>query len=108
MEEDSKLHERIRKKVLYGVGAVEGEPVYFGENLLRNGYEEDMEKQVALVRKGLDLLKEPRRWDNERHKVRALNEQGKRIFVIYESSEEGNVYYFMGWDDTPWIKEELT
>jgi len=59
-----------------------------------DGYEENMDKAVALVRKGLKLFKEPKRWDNERYKVRTLNEGGKRIFTIYETSGEGNRYYF--------------
>jgi len=104
MEEDDNSREYIRKKVLYDVGEVGEEHVYFGEHLLFDGYE-GMEEQMALVRKGLDLFKEPRDWDNERCKVRMFGEAGKMVFVIYNTSGERNGYYFMKKEDMPWIEE---
>jgi len=105
MGEDDRPGEHVRKKVLYDVGSVGGENVYFGEHLLFDGYEDDMEKQMALVRKGLDLLKKPRDLDNERRKVRMLEENGKRVFVIYDTSGKRDGYYFLEEEDLPWNQE---
>jgi hypothetical protein len=71
----------VEDGVFVEVGSVGKGPVYFTSNLFESGGYKDRDKRVALVNRGLELLKEDDPEDSEYMRLRVI-EKGE-IWVVY-------------------------
>lgn len=73
----------IEDGILVKVGACGKVPVIFTTNLFYDGYE-DREKRVELVKKGLEMLKQPDKEDTDYMKLRVIEKD--KIWVILDGN----------------------
>jgi hypothetical protein len=71
----------VEDGIFVEVGSVGENPVYFTTNLFETGRYQDKDKRVALVSKGLELLKEHDPEDSDYMRLRVIEKGG--IWVVY-------------------------
>ena len=82
----------IEDGVLVSVGSVGNQSVVFTTNLFKDGYE-DKDKRIALVNRGLDMLKQPDPEDTPYMHLRVIEKD--KIWVIWN----GEGFTFMKPED---------
>jgi len=73
----------IEDGILVKVGTCGKLPVIFTSNLFHDGYE-DKEKRIELVKKGLELLRQPDKEDTDYMKLRVIEK--RRIWVVLDGN----------------------
>lgn len=82
----------IEDGVLVPVGMAGNQSVVFTSNLFADGYE-DKDKRIALVNRGLEMLRQPNPEDSEHMKLRVIEKD--KIWVIWN----GEGFTFMKPED---------
>jgi len=71
----------VEDGIFVEVGSVGKDPVYFTTNLFESGGYNDKDKRVALVNRGLELLREPDPEDTDYMRLRVIEKE--EIWLIY-------------------------
>ena len=72
----------VRDNILFHLGHVGAEKVYFTGNLLFDGYHGDDQKIISLVNRGLDLLQQPNKEDTRYMKFRVIEKD--KVWVVHD------------------------